>query len=50
MVVGQITYGPGLIKQLNATLHQRIFHFGDLLEEPVGYGLVGQRPQPLRRL
>lgn len=50
MVVGEIPYGPTLIEQLYATLHQRLFHLLDLLEEVVGYDLVGQRPQPLRRL
>ncbi len=44
MVVGQIPYRLGLIEQLDATLHQRIFYFEDLLEESVGYGLIAQRP------
>jgi hypothetical protein len=39
-----------LLKQFYATLHQSIFELSDLLEEAVGHGLVGQRPQPLRRL
>ncbi len=41
MVVGQILYGPGLIEQLYATLHQRLLNLGDLLEGPVGWGFVG---------
>jgi hypothetical protein len=44
MVVGQIPYRLGLIEQLDATLHQRIFYFEDLLEESVCYGLIAQRP------
>jgi hypothetical protein len=50
MVVGEIPYGPTLAEQLYATLYQRIFDLGDLLKEPIGYGPVAQRPQPLRRL
>jgi hypothetical protein len=48
VVVGEVPDGLGLVEQLYATLHQRIFDLGDLLEEAVGYGLVAQRPQPLR--
>jgi hypothetical protein len=50
MVVGEVPDGFGLLKQFYATLHQSIFELSDLLEEAVGHGLVGQRPQPLRRL
>ncbi len=46
MVVGEIPNGLSLVKQFYATLHQRIFEFVDLLEEPVGQRLVGVIPSP----
>jgi hypothetical protein len=41
VVVGEVPDGLGLVEQLDAALHQRLLHLGDLLEEPVGYGLIG---------
>jgi hypothetical protein len=48
VVGGQVPDGLGLIEQLVASLQERLFHLGDLFEEPVGYGFVAQGPQPLR--
>jgi hypothetical protein len=36
VVGGQVPDGLGLIEQLVASLQERLFHLGDLFEEPVG--------------
>jgi hypothetical protein len=38
VVGGQDPDGLGLTEQLVASLHERLFHLGDLFEESFGYG------------
>ena len=45
---GQDPDGLGLTEQLVASLHERLFHLGDLFEESFGYGFVARGLQPLR--
>jgi hypothetical protein len=45
---GQDPDALGLTEQLVASLHERLFHLGDLFEESFGYGFIARGPQFLR--